>query len=129
MPVTISYDLANLDNNQRNYIRSAFERFGFVRLGGSVFRYELNGPGDDWLNCVAPAIMFFRSYVLKNGIQVSRFTVDCHGASFVDSSDLAAPVGLIPQAGPTLPLVAPTNVQSSEAAIRAWVDHSTTNAP
>jgi hypothetical protein len=37
MPVTVSYDLADADYNDRNYVRSMFERFGWKRLGGSVF--------------------------------------------------------------------------------------------
>jgi len=27
MPITVSYDLTNAGTNERNYIRSAFERF------------------------------------------------------------------------------------------------------
>lgn len=129
MPVTISYDLADVTTNQRTYIRSALERFGFVRLGGSVFRYDPGEPGDDWLNCIAPAIMFFRSYVLHNHINVTHFTVDCHGASFVDASDPGSIFGLVPQMGAGLPLVTPTNAQSSEGAVRTWVDNCTAHAP
>jgi hypothetical protein len=40
MPITLSYDLQTDDANHRTYIRSMFERFGWRRLGGSVFRYE-----------------------------------------------------------------------------------------
>src|SRR5277367_2928321 len=73
MPVTLSYDVTNLDNNERNYIRSMLERFHWQRLGGSVFRYDGVEQADgsvleDWLNHVAPALMFLRSYALQHGI-------------------------------------------------------------
>jgi hypothetical protein len=32
MPITLSYDLKGAPPNQRNYIRSMFERFGWQRL-------------------------------------------------------------------------------------------------
>ncbi len=63
MPITLSYDLQNATPNQRNYVRSMFERYGWKRLGGSVFRYggrSINHvTHEDWLNDVAPALMFF----------------------------------------------------------------------
>src|SRR5438105_4303368 len=81
MPVTLSYDLTDATTNQRNYVRSMFERFGWKRLGGSVLRYDgrkLKGHGlvEDWLNDVVPAIMFFRSYVMMHAIDLKRFTLD-----------------------------------------------------
>jgi hypothetical protein len=33
MPITVSYDLTAVDTNERTYIRSMFERFGWKRLG------------------------------------------------------------------------------------------------
>jgi hypothetical protein len=33
MPITVSYDLAEAGTNERNYIRSMFERFGWKRFG------------------------------------------------------------------------------------------------
>src|SRR5207302_265113 len=59
MPVTISYDFKNSKPNDRTYIRSMLERFGWQRLGGSVFRYPHSAAsdtavGEDWLNAVVP---------------------------------------------------------------------------
>src|SRR4051812_44515154 len=73
MPITISYDLAAAESNDRNYIRSMFERFSWKRLGGSVFRYNWvddNGQ-EDWLNDVVPALMMFRSYCLAKNIKIA----------------------------------------------------------
>jgi CRISPR-associated endonuclease Cas2 len=78
VPITISYDLKTDDPNQRNYLRSMLERFGWKRLGGSVFRYPAeSGQEEDWMNRVIPALMFFRSYILKNNIEIKFFTLDC----------------------------------------------------
>jgi hypothetical protein len=53
MPVTVSYDLTHATVSERNYVRSMFERFGWKRLGGSVFRYggrKIAGVvQEDWL--------------------------------------------------------------------------------
>ena len=129
MPVTISYDVTDLDNNQRNYIRSMLERFHWRRFGGSVFRYHgVPDPAtqdlhEDWLNHVIPALMFFRSFLLKNNITLKFFTVDATGTTYVDHSDPALPFGQPPRDGPNLSLNAnPTNAQSAESAIRNFVD-------
>jgi len=67
MPITLSYDLRGAHPNRRNYLRSMLERFGWRRLGGSVFRYSgrhgkaTGTTQQDWLNDVAPSIMLFRS--------------------------------------------------------------------
>jgi hypothetical protein len=125
MPVTVSYDLTRATNNQRNYVRSMFERFGWRRLGGSVFRYggrKIEGVlQEDWLNDVAPALMFFRSYVLGNSIQVKSFTLDAMSVSRVDYS-IAPHFGRRPRKGAALSLKKPTNVQSSEKTLRDFVD-------
>lgn len=134
MPVTVSYDLGNIDNNDRNYIRSMFERFNWRRLGGSVFRYDgvVQADGskyEDWLNHVVPSLMFFRSFVLARGIQVRFFTLDTTGSvAAIDQTDPAMLFGALPRAGNALPLVQPTNVQSAEGTIRAFVDAATAAA-
>jgi hypothetical protein len=64
MPITLSYDLQDATPNQRNYVRNALERFGWKRLGGSVFRYDglrvARGRPleEDWLNEVIPSLIF-----------------------------------------------------------------------
>lgn len=128
MPVTLSYDLGNVTPNQRNYVRSMFERFGWKRLGGSVFRY--NGRSinhilqEDWFNDVVPAIMFFRAFALQNGIEITRFTLDAASVARIEPG-----FGRPPKTGANLILKEPTNVQSSAQALRDFVDATTAAAP
>jgi hypothetical protein len=136
MPVTISYDLdsSTLSTNDRNYLRSALERFHWKRLGGSVFRYDgiddgNGGRREDWLNHVAPALMFVRSFLQKKSIKLSVLTVDAFSVARVDLSDPAAPYGDAPQPGSSLVLAQPTNAQSSEKALRDFVDACSNASP
>jgi len=121
MPITISYDLANANGSQRNHIRSMFERFGWQRLGGSVFRYVGKESQEDWLNEVVPSIMFFRSYISKHRITLRYFTLDTNSVTRIDNSDPALPVGRTPVDGAGLDLHPPTNTQSSVKRLRRSV--------
>lgn len=131
MPVTLSYDLSDVrDANDRTYVRSMFERFHWRRLGGSVFRYEgvFDASGrlqEDWLNHVAPSLMYFRSFILSRRISLTKFTLDAASVTYVDHSDPASLLGNGPASGDMLDLTAPTNSQSSEAAIREFLDAAT----
>lgn len=129
MPITLSYDLSNASSNQRNYIRSALERFGWYRLGGSVLRYPAPGRDEDWLNEVAPSLFFVRSFAIRNGITFTYLTIDAQSVVFVDHSDPQQTLGQQPLTGPALVLAPPTNPQSNEAAIRDFVTraHATWN--
>jgi hypothetical protein len=128
MPVTISYDLGRIENNERSYVRSMLERFNWRRLGGSVFRYDGIAQPDgskyeDGLNQVVPALMFFRSFLLARGIDLRYFTLDATGSvTAIDQTDPALLFGVLPQCGANLPLVQPTNVQSAEQTVRAFID-------
>jgi hypothetical protein len=124
MPLTVSYDLATADTNERNYIRSMFERFGWKRLGGSVFRYRLLEGQDeeDWLNDVIPALMLFRSYILAKNITIKFFTLDANSVTRIDHSDPDALLGVDPQDGDDIRLDPPTNSQSSEKRIRRGIN-------
>ena len=132
MPITVSYDLTQADNNERNYIRSMFERFCWTRLGGSVFRYDWKDKTgqEDWLNDVVPALMIFRSYCLAKKIKVTFFTLDTTSVTRLDTSDPEAIVGTEIESGNEKSFCDPTNQQSSEKRIRraitAMVDIFTT---
>jgi CRISPR/Cas system-associated endoribonuclease Cas2 len=131
MPVIVTYDLKRAPVQDRNYLRSMFERFGWKRVGGSVLRYDGEEQADgsmqeDWLNCVAPALMFFRSYVLEKKLKLTFFTIDAASTSFLDNSDPIAMLGRAPEAGTALPLVAPICEQSAAATIRKFVDATAT---
>ena len=126
MAITISYDLRTENANHRSYVRSMLERFGWTRLGGSVFRYDGRVVNkrreEDWLNDVVPALMFFRAYTLKYEIDVRFFTLDTNSVARIDLSDPTAPVGTAPQTGKHISLRTPTNTQSSVRRIRRAVD-------
>jgi hypothetical protein len=118
-----AYDLKTSNTNHRTYLRSMLERFGWTRLG-SVFRYDgrhkpTGSIEEDWLNDVAPALMFFRSYLLKHRIQLKFFTLDTFSVSRLDHSDAIAPLGTSPLSDPHLNLLPPSNPQSSEKTIRS----------
>lgn len=124
----ISYDITDVNNNNRNYIRSMLERFHWQRLGGSVFRYEgtlINGRlYEDWLNHVAPSLMFLRSFLLLHNISLRFLTVDASSTAFLDHSDPGVPLGTSVQQGEDLDLAEPTNTQSSVIGIRDFVTAS-----
>ena len=134
MPITVTYDLSGAAANHRSWLRSMLERFGFRRLGGSVFRYDgvPDAQGDrseDWLKHVAPALTLFRSYVMRNSLSLTRFTVDAQSVAFLDHSDPAALYGDRLHSGATLPLIAPTNSQAGENSVRDFIDGCTAASP
>jgi len=90
--------------------------------GGSVFRYPDSGEADagteDWLNDVAPSLMFFRSYVRAKNIKVRFFTLDSMSVARVDYSDPHSPVGKLPRSGSKITLRTPVNKPASEATLR-----------
>ncbi len=128
MPITATYDVTDLDRNDRTRIRSAFERFGWEHIGGSTFRYPAFAHDDDfedWLNCVVPALHFFRSFVLSKGITLSAFTLDTHSSSCFKEGTAGAAI----KDGSHLPLAPPANVQMGEQALRDWVNATTSAVP
>ncbi len=127
MPITVSYDLTGVAPANRNYIRSMLERFHWKRLGGSVFRYDGIPQSDgtlyeDWLNHVAPSLMFLRSYLLRHNITLRFFTVDAASTSFLDHSDQSALLGSNPQRGDDINFAEPTNNQSSVSTIKSFIN-------
>jgi hypothetical protein len=128
MPVTLSYDLQDATPNQRNYVRSALERCGWKRLGGSVFRYDGLRPSrrrpleEDWLNEVIPSLMFFRSYILNHGLTLRFFTLDAASVARIDHSDPALLLGRSPLSGGASTFHQPTNPQSAIGTLRAFID-------
>jgi len=128
MPITISYDLQAHRPKDWNYIRSMLERFGWQRIGGTVFRYDgrvgkdANKLEEDWLNDVVPAMMFFRSYLIRHAIALKYFTLDTNSVARIDTSDHLAVLGTHPLDASALRLCSPTNSTSSEASLCAFVE-------
>ena len=96
-----------------------------------MFRYdgveqEDGSRYEDWLNHIAPSLMFLRSFLLDRDITLRFLTIDASSISFLDHSARALQLGTAPQTGDEIVLADPTNPQSSEAKIRSFVDAAVT---
>lgn len=70
---------------------ASLERLHWRRLGGSVFRYDGVSQADgtlheDWLNHIAPSLMFPQSFLVARGITLKFLTVDASSIRFLDHS-------------------------------------------
>lgn len=85
MPVLLTYDLEGATSAEFNRLQSMFERLGWEKLGGSSYRYPRLGttsqPVEDWLNHVVPALMLFRTFVIKSASDLRQFTLDVQSSS------------------------------------------------
>ncbi len=105
MPVIFSYDIEDAQNIDHNRLQSMFERFGWERIGGSCYRYPVlprvsKSPStqqpirEDWLNCVVPALMCFRSFLKKRKLRLTKHSLNSHvstgshGAQILDGAKL-----------------------------------------
>ncbi len=65
------------------------------RRGNSTFKYKGretdDGLYEDWLNDVAPSLMYFRSYLLEIDAHINHFTIDAMASSVRDHSDSSEP--------------------------------------
>lgn len=87
MPIVVTFDIEGAPPIERNRIQSFFERFGWQNLGGSSYRFPKLGTKvktEDWFNCVIPALMLFRSYLVSSGRPLSRFTLDAQSSTGYD---------------------------------------------
>jgi hypothetical protein len=87
MPIILTFEVTDDDNNQRNRVQDFLVGFGWQNLGGSAYRYPpLNHAGaEDWLNHVIPALMLFRRYLLSSErIKIKNVTIDTHASSGYD---------------------------------------------
>lgn len=131
--ITLTFDMEKpnkANSNDHQELRSALERFNWMRMGGSVFIYA----GADWLNEVVPALMFFRSFVLKRKIKLQKFTLHADSFTVVDSDAedanpdpfvgrrLKSPFARLPLPGDQLILNdKPTSPQCSPRHLREFV--------
>jgi len=90
MPVLFSYNITGTDPAISNRIQSIFERLGWQNIGGSSYRYPPLGTNpaipEDWFNCVVPALMAFRSFILKHDatVSVQKFSLDVQSSTGQD---------------------------------------------
>lgn len=125
MSLTLTYDISAKSGNHHNYVRSMFERFGWKQIGGSTVTYsgrKISGVSqEDWLNDVVPAIMYFRSYLLKHKLKLNKFTINALSFSVLDHTSKKK-LGRRPLAGSALKLKVPMSKQSGEKRIRSFVE-------
>ena len=119
MPIVFSYDIRTATPTQRNHIQSLFERFGWEGVGGSNYRYPKlqSDEPEDWLNFVVPALMLFRSYVRKNSLRVTKYSVDTHV-----STGKGATRGSGPLASSSMKWETPYNKQFGLKNLKKWMD-------
>ena len=121
MPVMFSYNLSGHQNVDNARILSLFQRFGWVSVGGSCFRYPaLNAKEhpEDWLNNVVPALMAFRCYLLKvnktRKVTCSHYSLDAHSSTGYDGE-----VGRAPAENQEL--TKPDNEQFGVKNLKTWL--------
>jgi hypothetical protein len=122
MPIMVSYNFQGAAGVHNNRMQSMFERFGWQQIGGSCYRYPPlanDPPVEDWVNCVIPALMLFRTYVAGHGLQMSKLTIDAHSSTGVD---IQQGVGAQPETGANIQLQPPTNQQFGLQNLRDWID-------
>ena len=122
MPIMVSYSFGSATTTQHNHIQSMFERLGWQQIGGSCYRYpplSQEPVAEDWLNCVVPALMLFRTYVLAHQIPLRKFSLDAFASTGVDQ---AAGVGSAPMPGASIHLEPPSCEQFGEQRLREWLD-------
>jgi hypothetical protein len=104
-----------------------FERFGWVRLGNTAYRYPALGQQpatEDWFNCVIPALMMLGAYArfaALEGRGLVRFTIDAQSMTgFNHETQMGTP----PRSGDALDLVEPLpgNRTFAEQRLRDWID-------
>lgn len=127
MPIMFSYNLVSASTDQQNRVQSLFERFGWENVGGSCYRYpplRRRPAAEDWLNHVIPALMLFRAFVLKQNLQVNRYSLDAHSST----GHTAAVPNPIVGAG-HIDLVRPNNQQFGARNLIEWLEGTTGSVP
>lgn len=128
MPIIITFDLpGDTDANDRARIRVAFQRLRWEFVGGTAYRYPRIGddhPSEDWFNHVAPALMYLRSLTQRQGINVSRFSIDAC-SSGGHSGGIGAPI----HAPADITMYEPSSAPDvlSEQRLKGWIESCATN--
>jgi hypothetical protein len=126
MPIMFSYELRGAHPEHHNHIQSAFERLGWEGVGGSCFRFPRIGTSpatpEDWLNCVVPALMLFRSYALKRGLAVEKFSLDAQSSTGCSG-------GATLKDGKSIHLEKDAAAQFGEKNLRQWLDDTAEAIP
>lgn len=130
MPVILTLDVDNAEPGEYNRIQSLFERLGWEALGGTAYRYPKLGaeqPTEDWFNHVLPGLMLVRSYLLKKGRHLKRFTLDTNSSTGMNPAET---FGTPPRKGANVQLYQPdVYVHFGEGQLRTWLDAVTDAYP
>jgi len=127
MPIILTFDVTDSDNNQRNRVQEFFEKLGWEALGGTSYRYPpLNNATqlEDWINHVVPALMLFRRYLLSSPrVTLTRMTIDAHCSTGYDGGNIGSPAHSLSASD----LVATTHDKFTVQKLLDWVN--TTDYP
>ncbi|MEW5883849.1 MAG: hypothetical protein AB1725_06470 [Armatimonadota bacterium] len=120
LPIIVTFDIHGADPADRNRIQSMFEMFGWQNLGGSSYRYPklASSPAtEDWFNHVIPALMLFRTAVLRRNLQVTKFTIDVQTSTGYEQGGK----GTAPLDGQKMTLYESQNKQFGLAKLKQWL--------
>jgi hypothetical protein len=127
MPIMFSYNLVSATTDQQNRVQSLFQRFGWENVGGSCYRYpplRQRPAVEDWLNHVVPALMLFRAFVLKQDLQVNKYSLDAH-SSTGHSESVANRIADVSE----IQFSQPSNQQFGATKLREWLEGTTESVP
>ena len=126
MPIMFSYELQQAQPEHHNHIQSAFERLGWESVGGSCYRFPTIGADpttpEDWMNCVVPALMLFRSYALKRSLVIQKFSLDAQTST-------GASGGVLLHDGDHHPFDPGASNRFGEQNLRDWLKDTVTRIP
>lgn len=130
MSVIVAYDFQAAPGPQHyNRVRDVFEKLNWEHVGGSTYRYPKTVPaaGEDWLNEVIPALMFFRSYVARHNLTLSKWVISAQ-SDLALHGNVAAPL-IAPNAQHPISTTTLNRHQVNPARLRQWLGDCMQAAP
>ena len=125
MPILFSFDIKGAPPGERNRLQSFFERLGWENVGGSSYRYPPLGTQpqtEDWFNCVIPALMLFRAFILRSGRRLTKFSLDTQSST---GYNRASKYGRRPRAGAKMSFESTSQPAFGARNLREWLEQVT----
>jgi hypothetical protein len=127
VPITVTFDIQGAGGpSDHHRLLSMFERFGWERFGGTVYRYPRTDAdtkaAEDWMNDVIPALMILRAYIihaLGKGWKFPHFTIDVQSSTGYNSE---REYGAAPVVGAKMELREPSRRDFGKDKLREFVD-------
>jgi hypothetical protein len=123
MPILFTFTFHKPDTNDYGRIQSFFEQFGWESVGSASYRYPPLGAkesSEDWFNKIIPALMLFRTHVLKKQkgkrTKLVAFTIDVQSSTGFNHSTASG----VPLDGSSMGLKA-SNGPFNERKLRTWL--------